>query len=411
MTLPPAPVPAEPRPDGCILVVDDDLQMCRTIADMARWAGFEARHTTDPGAIESLIDDELVAITLDLSMPHVDGIQVLRNLARQRVAAKVILLSGVDESILHTAINLGRAEGLNMAGSLRKPVRAADLVDLLRKEIRPPGTAAARTALPQPSAQELRAGIAQGQMVIRLQPQVDLVGGGLVGAEVLVRWQHPTRGLLYPDSFLPAIEAHGLGLALTETVLEQALTLCTQHPGVCDRLPRLSVNLPPQALSDLGFPDRVAARLAHHGLDASRLAFELTETSFAREPVSALDILSRLRLKGVELSIDDFGVGYSSLEQLRQLPFNEIKIDKQFVNELGQTARSTAIVKGTISMAKDLGLRVLAEGVETVEVWRLLQALRCDLAQGYLITRPLPAQALTAWLPGWQAPDAALPLA
>jgi len=278
------------------------------------------------------------------------------------------------------------------------------LMQLLREEA-PTASPTARRAPPSFSAEAIRAGIEAGELVVHFQPQLTVRSGEVVGLEALVRWQHPEHGLLFPDAFIRTAEQAGLGLLLTERVLEQVLALGGDgFPQWGEKLPIVSVNLPPQALTDVRFPDRVTDLLARHNLPADRLTFELTETSVAAESGVALDILTRLRLKGIRLSIDDYGVGYSSMEQLSRLPFTELKIDKQFVLEMAHNERAVAIVRRTVALGHDLGLTVLAEGVETESLWWMLRDMDCDLAQGYYMSRPLPFEALPGWLAGWQPP-------
>jgi EAL domain-containing protein (putative c-di-GMP-specific phosphodiesterase class I) len=387
------PQPDNPRPGRpALLVIDDDPAVCDVVSAIARRAGFEPRVTTDAARLEALLAPEVRAVVLDLQMPGVDGVEVLRRLAAVGCTARVILVSGVDVPILRTAFHLGEEGGLDMAGRLQKPVRPAE-----------PG-ASAREEIPRENAERIRHAIESGEMTVFLQPQADLRTGAIAGAEALVRWLHPERGLLLPGQFIATVEDGTLGLALTEAVVEAALRAW----DACARdgldLPEVSVNLPPEALTDTAFPDRVEAALARHGLPAGRFVFELTETSIARDTLAALDILTRLRLKGMRLAVDDFGVGYSSMELLRRLPFTELKIDRQFVEALPGSASARAIVRSCIALGRDLGLRVLAEGVETEAVWWHLVELDCDLAQGYLIGRPTPPELMRARLDSWRVP-------
>jgi EAL domain-containing protein (putative c-di-GMP-specific phosphodiesterase class I) len=193
--------------------------------------------------------------------------------------------------------------------------------------------------------------------------------------------------------FIEIAEAADLAQALTWRVIEKVAAVAAALPGMS-----ISINLPPVSLTDVTFPDRVMAHLATSGLAASRLHFEITETSVAREAVSALDILTRLRLKGFSLAIDDFGRGYSSLEQLRRLPFSELKIDRSFVSRMDRDAASRSIVEHCITLGHDLGLTVVAEGAETSRVWHELERAGCDVVQGYFVMRPAPADELADWI-------------
>ena len=244
---------------------------------------------------------------------------------------------------------------------------------------------------------QLRRAIEDGELVLHYQPKVDLTTGQVAGVEALVRWQHPERGLLSPDTFVPLAEQTGLMKSLTANVLEQALrqTACWQDAGL--RI-RMAVNVSARDLHDDTFCDRVSAALSRTGVPASFLELELTERVVMADPERALQNLTALSRLGVRLSLDDFGTGYSSLAYLRRLPVTEIKIDKSFVLRMDVDEEDATIVRSTIDLAHGLGLRVLAEGVETAETWQRLSDLGCDAAQGFFLSRPHPAEVVTDWL-------------
>ncbi len=242
---------------------------------------------------------------------------------------------------------------------------------------------------------ELRQAIAAGQLCLHYQPIVDMPGGHAVCVEALVRWQHPRHGLLAPDHFIPLAEQTGLIGPLTEWVLGEALRQCHAWDAAGTPL-GVAVNLPPRALQDVGLPERVADLLARYALPPGRLTLEITESSVMADLDRALAVLARLRAVGVRLALDDFGTGYSSLSLLRRLPVDELKIDKSFVTALG--CDDVSIVSCIVGLGHLLGRGVVVEGVETQGAWDLLSALGCDAAQGYLISRPLPASDVDGWL-------------
>jgi len=238
--------------------------------------------------------------------------------------------------------------------------------------------------------EELRSGMTRGELVLHYQPQVSVHTGQTVGVEALVRWQHPTRGLLPPAEFLPAAELHGLMRQLTETVLAAAVTQAAAwHQAGRDL--RVSVNLSVSNLLDRSLPGRIADLLELHALPASSLVLEVTETVLMSDPESSLAVLDAIAALGVAVSIDDFGTGYASLSYLRQLPVTELKLDRSFTSDLLTDERTDAIVSGTIDMAHRLGLRVVAEGVEHLATLQRLDALGCDESQGYLHSRAVAA--------------------
>jgi len=244
---------------------------------------------------------------------------------------------------------------------------------------------------------ELRKAIDAGELVLYYQPKADLATDEVTGVEALVRWQHPERGLLMPDEFVPLAERTGLIRDLTRAVLDSALRQARawQDHGIDLAV---SVNLSARDLLDLDLPQTVATLLGLHGVSSEWLELEITESVILADPMRARAVLSRLDAMGVRLAIDDFGSGYSSLAYLKRLPVSEIKIDRSFVMNMERDDNDAVIVRSTIELGRNLGLRVVAEGVENDAVWHRLAQLRCDQAQGYFLARPVPADELTRWL-------------
>ena len=237
---------------------------------------------------------------------------------------------------------------------------------------------------------ELRRAIERDELVLHYQPKVSLRTGELTGVEALVRWQHPIRGLLGPDEFVPLAERTGAAADLTRWVVDHALAQCAAWREDGIDLP-VAVNLAAANIVDVTLPDAIGALLERYGVSAERLECEISEHTVMADPVRATAVLGGLRELGVGLSLDDFGTGYSSLSYLKRLPLDEVKIDRSFVAGMADDDNDAVIVRSTIDLARNLGLRVVAEGVETAEVMDALRELRCDVAQGYHISRPLPA--------------------
>ena len=244
---------------------------------------------------------------------------------------------------------------------------------------------------------ELRRAIENRELVLHYQPKATLVDGTVRGVEALVRWQHPERGLVPPDVFIPVAEHTGLIRPLTLFVVEEALQQCRRWREQGFEL-TVAVNVAMRNILDEEFPDELGRMLEKYGLPSSVLELELTETSVLADPPRAKEILQRLRDTGVSLAVDDFGTGYASLAYLSELPVDEIKIDRSFVMAMDREEQHARIVRSTIDLGRNLCLSVVAEGVESAEVWERLVELGCDSAQGYFLARPLPAAELTAWL-------------
>jgi diguanylate cyclase (GGDEF)-like protein len=246
-------------------------------------------------------------------------------------------------------------------------------------------------------AGELRRALRGDELILHYQPKAEMRSGRVAGVEALLRWRHPRRGLLPPDEFVPLAEHTGLMRPLTLYVLDAALGECRTLHDL--GLPvAVSVNLSARNLSDLGLPDEVVRLLHKWDIDSRFLELELTETSLMVDPARAVDVLARLSARRIRLSIDDFGTGYSSLAFLRQLPVDEIKIDKSFVMNMLLDENDAVIVRSTIDLGRNLGLRVVAEGVETEEIWSRLAQMGCDLAQGNYLAEPMAPEPLAVWL-------------
>lgn len=244
---------------------------------------------------------------------------------------------------------------------------------------------------------DMREAIRNGEVVLHFQPKASLRTGAVVGVEALVRWAHPRRGLLYPEEFLPLAEGTGLIRPLTLHVIETALeqTRVWRDEGL--EL-SIAVNLSTRNLLDLDLPERVSKLLDQTGIAPENLELEITESTIMSDPFRTKAVLGGLHAMGVGLAIDDFGTGYSSLQWLADMPVTTLKVDRSFVLSMGQRERDLMIVKSTVQLAQNLGLKVVAEGVESEETWRELSALGCDEVQGHYLSPPESAEILTDWL-------------
>ena len=252
---------------------------------------------------------------------------------------------------------------------------------------------------------ELHAAIEAGQLHLQYQPKVHLESGAVHGVEALVRWSHPSRGLLSPGHFLPLVEQSGLSRALTAFVLDRALEEVGRS---CPDL-GIAVNLGPADLLDLALPGEVAAALRRHDVAPARLTLEVSEDMVMTDLARTVGVLGELRTIGVRIALDDFGAGRSSLSHLKGLPLGELKIDRSFVQGMSEDPECSAIVRAAVELGQRLGLRVVAEGVTTSETWETLSEWRCDEGQGHLLGRPMPLGELQAWLRGRTRGEAPTP--
>ena len=381
-----------------LLILDDEPAVAKTVAFAAERHGFAVRMSASAEAFFSDVANFAPShIIIDLLMPGMDGVEVLRKLATGGCEANIIMMSGMGSKVLESAQRVGLERGLRIIGILPKPFRPAELRALLDAH-------AQDQTHPEPLAtpdrevllDDIAAALREGQFVLHYQPKVHLASGRPAGVEALVRWQHPRFGLLPPDRFLPLIEQSGNMTPLTICVIEAGLAW---FAGLgADSALQLAINISAASLTDVSFADLLHERCIRFKVDPARIILELTETTAPRRTAELLDILTRVRLKGFQLSIDDFGTGYSSLVQLAQLPFSEIKIDKSFVWGLHASDEARKIVATTVGLGKQLQLSTVAEGVENEAQARALAELQCDQAQGFYFARPMPGDAAKAWL-------------
>jgi len=381
-----------------LIVIDDETDLAGFVCDVAEQAGFDAEQFSNARVFKDQYKECADIIVLDLMMPGIDGIEIIRFLAEIQCDALLILMSGFDSGVLHSAQKLAAEHGLNLVGSLNKPFRAHQLEQLLSGLIITAKSLHANTPIEPPGVDELRHALTHDELVVYYQPKVGLSDSTstVAAVEALVRWQHPERGLIAPDLFIPIAEQHNLIDDLTWVVLEQSLTQCRSW---LDRgtAVQLAINMSANTLKELDLPEKVGQLIMKHGLQPKQIVMEITEFALMQELVKSLDILTRLRMKGIHLSIDDFGTGYSSLVQLHRAPFSEIKIDRSFISEMETDPEAATIVETIIMLGHKLNMKTVAEGVETVSCQKKLTELGCDQAQGYLFARPMPGDDVFPW--------------
>lgn len=372
-----------------LLIVDDEPQIGRLLERVAQPLGFETKSLTSPeDFIATLQSFRPLVVIADLMMPKVDGVELLRRMRDVDCDAHIVLMSGMDRRALSIAQSLGRSHGLNMLGVFQKPLKVPVIIETLRKVV---GVAKAFTA------DDLKKALENSELVVHFQPQVNCTSSvfKINGAEALVRWAHPEFGILMPGDFLHIIEDNGLTKRLNDYVVEAAIRQLLEWQDRGLDL-TVSVNISARSFGDLTFPDRLKQLLAQYDVPGEKLILELTESAAMSDLPSVMDIFLRLKMNGVRLSIDDFGTGYSSLKQLYQLPFDELKIDRAFVSGLPGDMEAETIVRAIVSLAHAMNLTVCAEGVETQAAFDDLAKLRCDRAQGFLVSPAVPADKVAA---------------
>lgn len=384
-----------------ILVLDDDHFTLKLLTRMLANLGCNSVTACDSGhtALEEIggPDGHPDLILLDINMPEMDGVEFVRYLVERHYSGGIILISGEGERMLLTAATLIQAHNITVLGHLHKPVTPEKLAALLQKWS-PPSQSKLRMAKKNYSADEIRAAIADGALVNYYQPKVVVATGRVMGVETLVRWQHPLDGMVLPGQFIGVAEAHGLIDGLSRVVLTGALAQARVWQGMGLVL-QLAVNVSMDNLASLDFADFVAGQAAAAGVPPQQVVLEVAENRLPAHDLRApLETLARLRLKRFRLSIDDFGTGHSSLAQLRNIPFDELKIDRSIVHGAWAGKTEQAKYDTCLGMSKQLGMEAVAKGVEDHDDWNFLHRTKCDLAQGYFIAHPMPAADLPAWI-------------
>ncbi|PYC06906.1 EAL domain-containing response regulator [Pseudomonas atacamensis] len=357
---------------------------------------FQAADGKDALAVISQAGGVDVALC-DLSMAGMDGLTFLRLAREAGLIRAVIICSSLPEDLLRTVDRIVTLQGLELLGSVGKPLMV-DVLGPLLARYRPQSQVDIKVAeshLDQPSENEVLEAIRRQEFRAYFQPKFHLRSGEVDGAEVLVRWQSPSRGLLSPGMFLPTIERCGLLDEMFFSLLTQGLSLqrFVQSHG---KPFKLAFNLDVTQMANPNLVDRIKALLRIHGASPAGLIFELTETGLLQMPEISMENMVRLRMLGFSLAIDDFGVGYSSLERLCQMPFNEIKLDAGFVQNFHQ-ARYSAVIHGALALARELDMRVVAEGIETADQVHHLARLGCQWGQGFFYARPMNWAHLVDW--------------
>jgi EAL domain-containing protein (putative c-di-GMP-specific phosphodiesterase class I) len=377
-----------------IAIFHDDSEIAANIARCAAEADFVVVHPASPTALEAELANPLVAaVALDLMGPRSGGFELLERVANAPARPQVIVVTALDTKTVDSLRRLGNSKGLNL-----RVFRKDDEASLLRSCLAELGKREVHF-----TTEHLDEAIERQYIHVEYQPKVPLVASeGEYAVEALCRLRHPHFGNVYPDQFIGIAEKHGSIAKLTDCVVCHAF----RDLGVWrdqGLVVRLALNVSPELLKTSEWCEQFMRRCQEFGIEPDRITLEITESSSGATLDVALDVLTRLRLKGFHLSIDDFGTGFSSLATLYKLPFSELKIDKSFTFDFQKSAEARALIESTIGMAQRLGLTVVAEGVETEEVFRELRSMGCQQAQGYFISKSLPSEQVPQFFSDWDS--------
>lgn len=399
--MPPIKIVTDPMDHLSVTVIDDDDLILEIVRSLLKSIGIQqiCTYTSAREALASLdLRDPRSIVICDLNMPEMDGMEVIRHLGQSSFQGAVLILSGEDTRTLRTVVKVGRAHHLRLLGALSKPLDRLMLVGLLQQmgEAESPAT-----FLPQAlSESEFRAGLDAEALLAYFQPQVDSHTRQVIGVEALARWKDPVHGILGPAAFIPLAEEAKLIAPLTDQITEYALRQWRSWHDAGHDL-TLSINVSMDCLMDLTFPDRLIAKALSNQVPLNRLMIEITESRLTENVAITSDVLTRLCLKRIALSVDDFGTAYSNLEQLQTVPFHELKIDQAFVHGANTNPSTYAILKSSVELAQRLDMQIVAEGVENQDDWDCAASLGIDLIQGFHVARPLPSEHLVSWIRNW----------
>lgn len=371
-----------------LIVIDDEAAFGEFVGKAATSAGYAATVTGSADEFRRALGEHPPAvIVMDLQMPEVDGFELLRELSEKESKAKLIIVSGVaDPRTLEAARRFGKELGLTVAGTLGKPVRASELKAAL---------IGLREPAEETTVDGLRAAIANNRIFLEYQPKIDIRTRKLVGVEALVRWRGQSGRIIPPEAFIPLAENSGLIDDLTLWIVDRAFRQRRAWQEKALDL-RIAVNISAKNIHDHRLPDLLGAKCRELDIPPEAITIELTETASTWDVASLMEVLGRFRIKGFHLSIDDFGTGYSAIAQLVKLPFSELKVDKSFVSEMDRVRDAAIVVKAIIDVGHNLGLSVVAEGVEKETQLKMLAEYGCDMAQGFYFFRPMEAGRMEA---------------
>lgn len=388
------------------LVLDDDVLIGEMLGYFFGSLGEQYQFTSDLASFYEAVDRWLPDIILiDLKLQDSDGISAFRELAIRKSKAPIIIMSGAGQRILHSAREAAIERGLDVIGTIAKPFDLNELKMLLGRVPQSPVY-----VTPKPAGavthQDLQLAISNRDIRVAVQPKFITQTCNLAGFEALARWQHTRLGNIPPDVFIPLAEQSGLIDSLTTLVFEQsakwfsqfiAILKSTHEFHVLSDSLTLAVNLSAKSLANDSLFEWLYHCCQRYKLTPEQIVFELTESSAVQDTACSIDNLTRIRLQGFSLSIDDFGAGFSSLQQLVRLPFSEMKIDKSFVLTSAISRESRSVIQASVSLANSMAMQVTAEGVETEEILHLVTGLGCQLVQGYHTGRPMPPESVEAW--------------
>jgi len=386
------------------LVVEDDDFQRKVVTEMLLSLGATTVRNASNGrqALNILrreIHKKIDIVICDLNMPEMDGMEFLRHLGEEQQHVSIIITSSLDKKLIDSVGKMANMHEIQLLGKIEKPVTPSALKTLISQYIAP-GNKGRQQIIAQSSPFtlfEILDGVRSKQIEPFYQPKVSIESGEVIGAEVLARWIHPQHGVISPDAFIPLLEQSGNIDGLTFLMLEKAASACKMFHSKGFYI-SISVNLSLVSLDDTNLADRIIQVVKSAGIEPEHIILEITESAAMTNIAHSLENLARLRMCGFGLSIDDYGTGYSSMQQLTRIPFSELKIDRSFVKDVSDNEALHVVVEQSIQMANKLGVKTVAEGVETRQGWDALKDIGCDTIQGFFIAKPMNLESFLDFL-------------
>lgn len=381
------------------LIVDDDQSIRQLISAMLHDIGIVEIECAASG-VEALVlvdqnPQEIDVMIVDLCMPKMDGIELLRELSERNYSGRLLVMSGLDKSVLRSALEVARMHPLNVVGALPKPIDINELSRILQRTVTLTGKV--DISYRHMQLDDLFDAVTHRKIKPYYQPLVDIRNETVVGIESLARWEHETLGMIPPDVFIPMAEREGVIYTLTNLMFELTLkdfqTLKKKGYSL-----QLSFNLSAKLLHLQRLPDNYAKQVRKYNIEPEEVVLEITESFGIVNDRDAMETLNRLRLQGFKLSIDDFGTGYASINNLLNMPFTQLKIDRVFVTNASNNEVAKTLLESCLKLSHDLELEVVCEGIESEQDLDLVKQLEGTIAQGFLIARPKPLKELIRWL-------------
>lgn len=380
-----------------VLLVDDDPT--QLIILHAYFSGFDCGAIIETSSAKQALaaleehGNSVNLIVSDIMMPDMDGIELLRAVKEKGYNGAIAFISGLQQTLIDSVKKLAELHQLNVIGTCRKPLNKQNL-DSVFYGVSLEGKVDHHHDGGGVNHEEVAYGLDKAQFLPYYQPKVEVLSGRIVGVEALARWEHPDKGLLSPALFMPLVEAYNLTGQLTSLMFRKALADMAQWQKNNVTV-KVALNVTASEVTDLAFPQTIRQLIEEFGVNAKHLVIEITENEVLEFNVTSLEVLARLRLMGIDIAIDDFGTGYSNLKTLKEFPYTELKIDQAFIRGMTKDSFSQETVRVAVTLGRQLNMRLLAEGVETLDEWEFVKQRGIDEVQGFFIAKPMPATDFT----------------